>query len=219
MCKDWTVNAWQNVSPYYKQIKELKFIQELMNGSLCKEKFSYYLIQDSIYLGEYGRILAGIGAKLIDAKQRSLFLKFAGDTVLVELELHREFQKTINSKKQQVASPACLLYTSFLHTQLATEPIEVAIAAILPCFVVYKKVGDYILENQLEMDNPYQEWIATYGSEDFAKAVEQAEQVANDLALKTSNEIRIKMNEVYAKATKMEWMFWNSAYKLENWPL
>lgn len=219
MNKKWSTKAWESVSPFYKQILELNFIQGLIDGALCETKFSYYVQQDSIYLGEYGRVLAGIGAKLMNATQRSLFLKFASDTVFVEQELHRGFKKTLKSKEELDASPACLLYTSFLHKQLAMEPIELAVAAVLPCFVVYKKVGDYILKNQSANNNPYQQWIDTYGGEDFANAVNQAEQLANDLAQNTTDEIREKMEEVYTTATKMEWMFWNSAYELEKWPL
>ncbi|WP_111710046.1 thiaminase II [Lutibacter citreus] len=219
MNKNWCDNAWEASSLNYKKITELKFIKGLINGSLTQDRFSYYIQQDSIYLGEYGRVLAGIGAKLSNPTYRSLFLKFAADTVFVEQELHREFQKTLKSNIESETSPVCLLYTSFLHKQLAIEPIEVAIAAILPCFVIYGKVGNYIKANQTKTENPYQQWINTYGGEEFTKAIKQAEQITNDLAKNTTEEIRKKMIETYIMSTRMEYMFWDSAYKLEKWPL
>lgn len=219
MNKTWSQYAWENVTPLYNKILDLSFINELMTGTLKQEQFLHYIAQDSIYLGEYGRILAGIGAKLSKAEQRSSFLKFATDTVVVEQALHQGFKNSINKQKKTEATPACLLYTSYLHKQLATEPIEVAVAAVLPCFVVYKKVGDYILEHQSGNDNPYQDWINTYGGEDFANAVKRAEDIADELAENASAEIRERMLEAYVMATKLEWMFWHSAYELEKWPL
>ncbi|GAF02726.1 thiaminase II [Saccharicrinis fermentans] len=219
MNKRWSDQAWNTVLYHYNKITELKFIEELMDGTLASEKFSFYIHQDSIYLGEYGRVLAGIGARMSNAKQRSLFLKFASDTVFVEQELHRGYQETLKAYKTSEASPACLLYTSFLHKQLAMEPIEVAVAAILPCFVIYGKIGNYIKENQCNVNNPYQQWINTYGGEEFTLAVKQAEQISNDLAQNTTDVIRQQMTEAYVMASRMEYMFWDSAYKLEKWPL
>jgi thiaminase/transcriptional activator TenA len=219
MNSTWSEKAWSTAEPFYNTIKELSFIKELMDGSLAQQKFMHYIAQDSIYLGEYGRVLAGVGAKLSNSLQRGSFLKFASDTVFVEQELHKGFKESTSANSKCEPTPTCLLYTSFLHKQLAMEPVEVAVAAILPCFVMYKKVGDYILQNQSSSDNPYQKWINTYGGEDFALAVRQAEEIVNDLAEKVNADVRQKMIDVYIIATKMEWMFWNSAYELEKWPL
>jgi len=211
--------AWEAALPNYTKIIELGFIKELMDGTLAPDRFSFYIHQDSIYLGEYGRVLAGIGARMSDAIHRGLFLKFASDTVFVEQELHRGYQEALKMYKTSEASPTCLLYTSFLHKQLAMEPLEVAVAAILPCFVIYGKVGNFIKEHQSKGDNPYQQWINTYGGEEFTQAVKQAEQISNDLAQKTTDEMRKKMTKAYIMASRMEYMFWDSAYKLEKWPL
>lgn len=219
MNKNWCDIAWETSALNYKKITELKFIKELIDGTLAQDRFSYYIQQDSIYLGEYGRVLAGIGAKFSNSRHRSLFLKFASDTVFVEQELHRGYRETLTQDKAPEASPSCLLYTSFLHKQLAVEPLEVAVAAILPCFVIYGRVGNHIKENQSKKENPYQQWIDTYGGEEFTKAVQQAEQITNDLAQNATDEIRKKMIDTYIMCTRMEFMFWNSAYELEKWPL
>jgi len=219
MSKRWSEIVWDKTTPLFIKIKNHPFIKNLMDGSLSQEQFMYYIAQDSIYLGEYGKVLAGIGAKLSDSKHRSSLLKFAADTVFVEQELHRGFKDSFKNNQIPKATPTCLLYTSFLHNQLAMQPIEVALAAALPCFVIYKKIGDYIVQNQSEQNNPYQNWIDTYGGDDFAKAVQQAENIANILAENASEEIDQKMTNAYLTASKLEWMFWNSAYELEKWPV
>lgn len=215
----WTQEAEIASESYYEKIKELPFIKSLMDGSLNREQFAFYINQDSIYLGEYGKILAGIGAKLTEASDRNDFLKFAADTIFVEQELHKDLKTRLSSTQNIEVSPTCLLYTSYLHKQLAQESIEVAVAAALPCFCIYKKIGEYILQNQTSENNPYQKWIDTYGGEEFTLAVNKAMSIANRLAIKAGPETYKKMIDSYITATKMEWMFWNSAYEMEQWPL
>lgn len=213
----WSEEAWRRIEGIYTQILEHPFIIELMSGELDKEKFKFYLIQDSLYLAEFGKVLAGIAVKLEDVAQRKDFLIFAHDTVAVEQDLHQFYLK--GQEQSGSVSPSCLLYTSFIHKQLATASVEEAAAAILPCFWIYKRVGDYILKNQDKKDNQYQNWIDTYGGEEFAQAVEKAIEICDHLAINTSIEKRKQMWNAFVKASKMEWMFWDSAYKQESWPV
>jgi thiaminase/transcriptional activator TenA len=45
--------------------------------------------------------------------------------------------------------------------------VEVTMASVLPCFWIYKKVGDHIYQQQNKQNNPYQTWIDTYAGEEF----------------------------------------------------
>ena len=92
-------------------------------------------------------------------------------------------------------------------------------AAILPCFWVYMEVGEYILANQTKGENQYQEWIDTYGGDEFGNAVKLAIDICDDMAAKGGESLREAMTNAYVMCTKMEWMFWDSAYKLEQWPV
>ncbi|HCC51139.1 MAG TPA: thiaminase II, partial [Porphyromonadaceae bacterium] len=60
----WSENAWDAIKPIYKKTLELPFIQELMNGTLDREKFVFYIQQDALYLSDYGKILTAIATKL-----------------------------------------------------------------------------------------------------------------------------------------------------------
>lgn len=211
----WSDHAWQSIEGVYAEIIKLPFLQELMDGSLAKEKFEFYLFQDSLYLAEFGRVMCGIATKLENAEYREAFLSFAGDTLDVEKALHQFYLQDV--KKDLELSPTCLLYTSYLHKQLSVGSVQEAAAAVLPCFWIYKKVGDYILEHQIKGENQYQNWIDTYGGEDFSKAVEKAISICNALAESASEELQVKMTDAFVKASKMEWMFWQSAYELEAW--
>ena len=211
----WSEKAWNSIKPVYKKTLDLPFIQELMNGTLPIEKFVFYIQQDAIYLSDYGRVLTAIATKLNKPEHIKAFIDFAGESIAVENELHKTFIAELNNQKQ-VASPSCLLYTSFLLRQLNAS-IEVMVAAVLPCFWIYKEVGDYILTNQAKDNNPYQDWINTYGGEAYAQSVKTAIAICDELADKCTEKQQDAMMEAFMTCSKLEWMFWDSAYTLEQW--
>lgn len=215
----WSENAHQLALPVYNQILTQPFITQLMDGTLAQEKFSFYICQDALYLAEYGKVLAGIAAKLQNSQHMDSFLHFARDTIAVENALHASFLLPENKDLLRKPSPACLLYTSYLHKQLSCASIAVAAAAVLPCFWVYKDVGDYIVRHQKRQNNPYQAWIDTYGGEEYAAAVISAIDICDTLAAQSTPIEQEAMSQAYMKGVKLEWMFWDSAWRLEQWPV
>lgn len=213
----WSEQAWKAAKPVYDKIIIHPFIQGLINGTLDNEKFVFYIKQDALYLAEYGKVLTGIASKLTNSAHIESFIHFAGDSVAVEKELHASFVSKIDMNNTTEPSPGCLLYTSYLLRQLANAPVEVIAAAVLPCFWIYKEVGDYILEHQTKGENPYQDWIDTYGGEAFAQSVASAIAICDELAGKCTNEQCEAMTDAYVMCSKLEWIFWDSAWRLEKW--
>lgn len=213
----WSEQAWNASKPTYNKILKQPFIKGLINGTLDREKFVFYIQQDALYLAEYGKVLTGIASKLSNPGHIEAFIHFAGDSIAVEKALHESFVSKISSVEKPEASPACLLYTSFLLRQLANSPVEVIASAVLPCFWIYREVGNYILENQTKGQNPYQEWINTYGGEEFDASVNLAISICDELAQKCTEEQHQQMTNAYVMCSKMEWMFWDSAWRLEKW--
>jgi len=200
------------------QIKEHPFIAKLMDGSLPTDIFHFYISQDALYLSEYKNVLAILGSRCQDENDTQFFLDSATGIINVENVLHQNFLK--NNEINNEPSPTCELYISYLSRIVNTKSIEEGIAAVLPCFTIYKEVGDYIKENQTNRkDNPFQNWINTYGGEDFAKSVKHAINIANIHAESASETTLNKMNVAFEKASKLEWMFWDSAYKKEKWTI
>jgi thiaminase/transcriptional activator TenA len=162
--------------------------------------------------------LAMVGLKCTQASDMQFFLGAATEVVAVENEMHQLFLK--NELTNEEPSPSCELYTSYLTKMAGNFSVEEGLAAVLPCFTIYKEIGDYIVANQKnKKDHPYQNWIDTYGGEEFSKSVMQAIQITNTYALKASDETLQKMNNAFEKSSKLEWMFWESAYKKEQWKI
>ena len=215
---NWFNTATIKTDEILEKIKEHPFIIELMDGTLSKEVFQFYVNQDSLYLSEYKKTLAQLSIKCEEANDTQFFLDAATGIILVEDELHQVFLNEEHFNNEP--SPSCELYTGYMSRIANNHSLEEGLAVILPCFTIYKEIGDYILANQTNKDsNPYQKWINTYASEDFASAVLNAIEITNRHAEKAPEEVLNKMDLAFIKTSKLEWMFWDSAYNKETWKI
>lgn len=212
MSTPWSKQAWKAAEPAYQLILKLPFLTELADGSLPRQKFDFYIGQDSLYLNDYSRVLAHIASRINDRELTEAFLKFASDGVEVEKCLHAQFVDQVKAEK----SPTCLFYTSLLRAQ-ATEDVAIEAAAILPCFWVYRQVGRETLRIARMEGNPYAAWIRTYADESFDRSTNLAIDICNRLAERVDADTRHRMTQIFLKATVLEYRFWQSAYCMESW--
>lgn len=217
MNEKWSDAAWRAAQPTYEAITHLPFVTELAAGTLPMEKFIFYLQQDAIYIANYCKVLASIASRVDSLELTSAFLDFARDGVFVEKAMHETYLTKAEVTGAVKPSPSCLLYMSLLSAQ-TTEPVEVQAASILPCFWVYLKVGMHIAATAAK-ENPFAAWIATYSDPAFEVSNQHAIDICDSLAEKASPEIRRRMTEIFVAATKMEWLFWESTYNLEQWKI
>lgn len=213
MNKLWSSEAWEAAKPIFDEIIKLPFVVELASGTLPKDKFEFYLQQDSLYLHNYCRVLSHIASRLDKQSHTSAFIDFARDGVAVETAMHQVFLAECGPADYM--SPTTMLYNSIQAAQ-ALEPVELEVASILPCFWIYLEVGKKIAAMTCD-GNPYSQWIATYSDEMFEASTVRAVAICDELAEKSSPEIRRRMTDIFVLCAKMEWLFWHSAYNLEKW--
>lgn len=215
----WSEQAWESVKPIYNKILTMPFNTELSNGTLPKEKFIFYLAQDACYLLEFGRTLSTISGRMQDAELVMAFAGFSTGAIFAERNLHESYFVEFGLPNKVEPSPATLLYTNYILSEAAYASVEVAAAAVLPCFWIYKAVGDHIFAQQNGDQNPYKRWIDMYAGLEFAAAVEKAITITDQLAEGANAATQQKMLSAFEMATRLEWMFWDSAYELEKWKI
>lgn len=205
-------------APIINEIHKQKFNLELSQGILPKEKFIHYLIQDSLYLSEFSKALALTAVRLSDNDQAQQFLQFAIDSIKTEHNLHDKYMKENNQIKilTKEQSPVCFMYTNYLLKTASLASVEEAVASLLPCFWVYWEVGKNISIKK-KINNPYNEWIALYSSNQFDLSVNLAINTTNSLGNSASDFIKEKMISAFVRSTQLEWLFWESAYYQEQW--
>jgi thiaminase/transcriptional activator TenA len=215
----WSDDAWRSVQPTYEQIIEHPFVRHLRAGTLPRDVFLRYLLDDARYLSGYARALAMIAPRLPDAADVAVLARSAAGAVEAERALHGTLlgEHGIDVDAPGEPSPTCQLYISYLIAAAATEPVEVALAAVLPCFRVYAEVGTAIAAGTAP-DHPYAAWIATYSDPEFAAVTAEVEALADRLAKRAGAGVPERMDAAYALSTKLEWMFWDAAWRGERWP-
>lgn len=91
------------------------------------------------------------------------------------------------------------------------------LAAMLPCFWIYREVG-HDIHGRAAADNPYRAWIDTYAGEDFSQAVDAMIAVTDQAAAEAGPKELAAMHASFTRAAQLEWMFWDSAYRDATWP-
>jgi thiaminase/transcriptional activator TenA len=204
-----------------RSIHTLAFNTELAAGTLARERFQHYIIQDALYLAQFSRALALAAAKAPDAETLQAFAQSAQNAVVVERALHEHYLRAFGVDPAVLArtepAPDCLAYTSFLLATAYHEPWEVLVAALLPCFWIYWDVGCAIAENAAP-DNPYRAWIDTYADPRFGEAVRAVIAVADRTAAEAGNPMGRRMLAAFTRAAQYEWLFWDGAYQRRGWP-
>lgn len=215
-------DAWAKNAARYETIRTMPFNEELARGSLSRERFQHYMIQDAHYLIAFGRALAVAAAKADDADGLVQFSHAAEVAVIVERSLHSDFMQLFGVSPEAFAatplSPACAHYSSYLIAMAWSASYPVALAALLPCFWIYAEIGKDI-HARAASPNPYQAWIDTYAGEEFHAAVRGVIETVDKVAAQVSPGVLAEMHKAFTRATQLEWIFWDSAYRLEQWPL
>jgi len=213
--------AWQRSAKLRQAIDALPFNTELTAGTLSRERFQGYIVQDALYLGQYSRILAIAGARGPDAATLRAFGACALEAVAVEQALHERYLTEFGVDPARLIDaepwPDCLGYTSFLLAAAYHEPWEVLVAALLPCFWIYWDVGTRIAKTAATA-NPYRAWIETYADEGFGEAVRTVIGITDQAAAATTSAIRDRMMTAFMRSTQYEWLFWDGAYQQRGWP-
>lgn len=218
---EFSTEAWARNAVAYEAIRTMPFNAELAAGSLGPERFRRYIVQDAHYLIGFGRALALAAAKAPEPDAIVQFARAAETAIVVERALHGGFFRDYGIAPEAFAatplSPACDHYVSWLLATAWAEPYEVALGALLPCFWIYAEVGRDI-HARAAPDNPYRAWIDTYAGEAFAAEVAGMIAATDAAARDASAPLRTRMQQAFAHATRLEYLFWDGAYRDVAWP-
>ena len=214
--------AWEEIAPIYAAILNHPFIRELTAGTLTKERFRFYMVQDALYLTEFSRVLSLVAARAPDPDTMMQFDESARNALIVERALHETFFREFGITGDVVAdaerASVCFTYTNYLLATAHRSPVEVAVSAVLPCFWIYWEIGKHV-RAEATPSNPYRLWIDTYGDEVFGERVRNVIATADAMAASAAPAVLDGMMHAFRRASQLEWMFWDSAYRLETWPV
>jgi thiaminase/transcriptional activator TenA len=214
-------DLWSDITAVYDAILAHPFLTGLADGTLPRETFRHYVVQDAHYLRGYARALAVCAAKAPTEDATVMFAGHAAGAIAAERDLHASLLDelgTLDLDGDDEVAPATQAYLSYLLATAHGGSYADAVGAVLPCYWIYARVGEHLLATG-SPDPLYARWIAMYGGEDF-QAVVDAVLAETDRAAGTLSPTDLaRMRAHFVTTSRYEWMFWDGAYRRETWPV
>ncbi len=218
----YTRELWRSIADVYEEILNHPFLLGLANGTLSEERFRFYVLQDALYLREYARALSLAGVRSPDESALVMFNEHSAGAIMVERGLHEGFladlEVTQEEADQTAPTPTTLAYTSYLLKTASLCDYPEVLGAVLPCYWIYWEVGKALL-GRGSPNALYKRWIDTYGGEEFGTLVEAVLDLTDRVCEDLNPVQKARVAQAFVTTSRYEWMFWNAAWTLEEWPV
>lgn len=213
---------FEEVKDIFNGYLEHKFVKELGKGTLDREKFKDYLIQDYLYLKEYAKVFCVGVVKAETMDEMKFFYDSIKGIMEDETAIHIKYLKDFGISPKEAENKKINLtnssYTSYMLGQALTGDIYDIIAAVLPCTWSYNYIGHELYKrykNELE-NNFYKPWIEVYVDKQYDKFTKEWLDYTNRMCQDLSDEKKKRLKDIFIKSSLYEMKFWDMAYKLER---
>jgi len=196
---------WEDNLYLAEKSLQTKFVQNLKNGTLPKEKFQSYIAQDYFFLECFAR---SYGLAVYKAQDKKMIKQLSELLLGVskELVLHDSYaEKWGINLNSNCIEPATKNYTDFLNEVSQKYNLIEIMCAMAPCMRLYSWIGKS-LRNDVT-NNPYKEWIETYSNKSFENLAKTLENLI-DISKQSSK--GNNLNFFYKKAMVLELEFFNA---------
>ncbi|HZU75906.1 MAG TPA: thiaminase II [Dehalococcoidia bacterium] len=219
-----TAALLEETAPIWAAVQAHPFVQGLGDGSLPLDSFRHYMIQDYLFLVDFCRVLALGAAKSPDLETMARFSELLHSTLHTEMALHRAYAARfgISEAELESAQPSAATHAytrHLLHAALGGTIGELA-AALLPCQWSYAEIGRLLDRTAPRpLHALYGEWIVAYASPEFGALADWLRGLVDRLAETAGDAERARMAQHFVDSARYEYLFWDSAFRREGWPV
>jgi len=208
----------------WDQEKKHPFVTGIGDGTLDLDRFRYYMRQDYVFLVDFCRAVSLAVAKADDLDDMGWFARLLHETLNTEMSLHVGFCQDLGITEDELRatepSPTTMAYTRHLvETAFSGGAGEIA-AAILPCSWGYCEIGQMLAGLGAPTDQPlYSRWIEMYSAPEFAELADWLRSFIDRMAKEGGPQDLKRMEDTFLVSSRYEYMFWDAAYRMEQWPV
>lgn len=209
-----------------RQVLQHPFVTGIGDGTLPLEAFRFYMCQDYVFLIDYSRVLALAVAKAGDLETMGRFAELLHETLNTEMDLHRGFAAKFGISPDELeatqAAPGTRAYTQHLLTVAYSGDLADITAAILPCMWDYSDIGQTLAAQGAAGEAPqplYDEWIQLYAAPEFAALAAWLRDLLDRFGSGAGTNQRTRLGGLFTDSCRYEYLFWDMAYRQEDWPL
>ena len=197
------------------------FVQELGKGTLAKDKFAFYLVQDYLYLLQYAKVFALAAVKAPNEELLAKLTDVQHNILHTEMDMHRAYMASYGITKAQVQTAQASLfnrtYTANMLAVGGTGDLAEILAAVFPCAWTYADYASRLKEifKDAYVHNPYKSWMDMYADPSFGATYEWFFDAIDALCVKKTEAERKKVEDIFTSSVEFEYLFWDMAYKKE----
>ena len=202
----------------WNSYNEHPFVLGIQDGTLDKDKFRYYMIQDYLYLEDYAKTFAVGVAKAKSLRVANLFAKYI-PVMNGELNVHDGYLARLGVTQKEIASTPRSLdnlsYTSYMLRVAYEEGEAEILTAILACACSYEVIAKKIVKNNPTSINHefYGDWIKGYVSESYAEENVILLEELNCLTENYTEQQTRHLVDIFVACSRYELEFWEMSWK------
>jgi thiaminase/transcriptional activator TenA len=196
------------------------FVRGLGDGSLPKECFRHYLVQDYLFLIQFVRAY-GLGVYKAPDLETMRYVASGATAILDEMKLHvrlsAEWGASAADLEAATEARATIAYTRFVLDAGMQGDLLDLLAALSPCVIGYAEIGAAWAKTPrgLAPDNPYRGWVAEYSGEAYQQVAADARAALDRLAATLLSGARYpRLLQIFRQATRLEADFWQMGLDL-----
>jgi thiaminase/transcriptional activator TenA len=200
------------------------FLVALGDGTLPAAAFRFYILQDALYLVQFGKAYGFAASKTDDRDRAKVFAERLQNTINVERALHESYAARFGMTPAQMAAvpmaPTNYAYTRHILHVGATGTLAETLTAMLPCAWIYAVVGrHFTAQGAPPGDHPYRDWLLTYAQVEFAWVGTWLRGIIDDEAARLDALGHDRLLGIFRTSSRYEYMFWHMAWTQEQWPV
>ena len=218
----WRTSATQGKNNVWHAYTHHSFVEKLGEGSLPREAYLHYLVQDYLFLVHFSRAWALAVVKSETLSEMKLASATVDALVNSEMQHHVDICARYGIDEQAlfdaVEAPENLAYTRYVLDAGFSGDLVDLLAALAPCIFGYGEIGVRLAKHTAN-DNPYTEWIETYASDTYQQVcTEVGELIDAALARRIGTDFTDsprweRLTERFTTASRLEAGFWSMALR------
>ena len=221
MAEKFTSVLRRRADKIWRAIRDHAFLRELHAGTLASERFTYFILQDYLYLLDFAQVLCLGGAKSPNLTTLEVFARHALTAVEVERSFHASFGNTLGFSQKQLEAtdkgPVTRAYIDHLQAVARGGGLNELVAAVLPCYWIYGETGKRLFKHRPRKPKIYRQWIELYASDEFWRPVREQMRLMDELGARASSNDKRLMTAHFVLSSRYEYLFWNQSYQREHW--
>lgn len=209
----------ESVKEIWDSYNKHPFVMGIQDGTLSREKFRYYVVQDLLYLEEYTKVFALGIAKANDIGIAKMLAKYI-DTMNGEFNIHNEYMWSFDITDEELKSAKRsfnnISYTSYMLRIAYEEGVAEILTAVLACAYSYEFIAKNIVRNNSDsLDGQfYSEWIAGYASYEYSGDNIILINTLNRLTKNYTDAQIDHLKDIFTICSKYEYAFWETSWNM-----